>query len=201
MSSPITFSASCAFAVSMITGVRILARLKSRQTSNPSFDGSITSRRMRSHVSSRARLLASSPSPDTSTSYPSSRRSSCSPRAMSGSSSTMRMRAMSVSRGQHDRERASRTRGAFDLDASAMRLDDLVHRRQTDAGAFDAARARLFAAMKLREDLASFVWRDADAAILDGNEDVAISTLNPDVDGLCLRRILHRVVQQIADRD
>ena len=64
MSRPITFSASCAFAVSISTGVRIFARRRSRQTSKPSFSGSMTSSRIRSQPGSRARRLASSPSLD-----------------------------------------------------------------------------------------------------------------------------------------
>ena len=60
-----TFSASWALAVASGSGVRTLARRKSRQTSKPSFRGSITSSRIRSQPGSRATSrLASSPSPD-----------------------------------------------------------------------------------------------------------------------------------------
>src|SRR5688572_5164376 len=183
----------------MITGVRTFARLRSRHTSNPSFDGSITSRRMRSHAPSRARLLASSPSLDTSTSYPSSRRSSCSPRAISGSSSTMRMRAISGVCRQNDCEGATGARHAVDVDAPAMRLDDFVDGRQPDARALDAARSRLLTAVELREYLIAFVPRDADAVVANGNQHVAVAALHADVDARRLRRIFDGIIQEIPD--
>ncbi len=57
------FSASWDFAVSRTIGVRTPARRSSRQTSKPSFFGSITSSTIRSHPLSRPRCPASWPSP------------------------------------------------------------------------------------------------------------------------------------------
>src|SRR5689334_12080407 len=99
---------------------------------------------------------------------------------MSGSSSTMRMRVMSGRRRQNirrvsrddDRERTAAALLAFEFDPAGVRSDDVRNHRQPKAGAIDAAPYRVAAADKLLEDALTFLRRDAEATISNGNRDV-----------------------------
>src|SRR5712692_6455601 len=114
-----------------MTGVRRPARRNSRHTSKPSLWGSMTSRMIRSNDCSRARRLAASPSRTTSTSYPSSFRSSSSAEAIGGSSSTTRMRAISLLRArQENRKRAADAGLTLDEHLAAMRGNDVLNHGQ-----------------------------------------------------------------------
>ena len=156
-------------------GVRTRALRMSRQTSNPSRPGSITSRTIRSHPGSTPRRLAVGPSRTTSTVCPSAVRSSFRNIAMSRSSSTTRIRARRIyhppSVRQHDAERAAFSRRALQAKRAAVGVDDVLHHRQTDAGALDAGGVGCRAADELAQDLPLFGRRYAEAVVLhaDGN--------------------------------
>src|SRR5262245_15268544 len=152
-------------------GVSTPARRTCRQTSKPSCFGSITSSRIKSNSFDSARRAAVTPSDATSVSYPSRRRSSSSARAILGSSSTTRMRFMPgfsyLIYGQQDGESRATRRLAVKLQTSAMRPHNLLGHRQPDSRAFHVHRVCRRAAHEFAEHLASFVFGDTSALILD----------------------------------
>src|SRR5439155_16637378 len=92
---------------------------------------------IRSNDCSRARRLAVSPSRTTSTSYPSSFRSSSSPKARGGSSSTTKMRAIFTPlRSEEDSKRAADTGLTVDMHLPAVGCNNVLNHRQAEARTF-----------------------------------------------------------------
>src|SRR5260370_38773711 len=110
----------------------------SRQTSNPLFLGSMTSRIIRSNLLPDAFASPVSPSAALSTSYPAAARRSETVRTSPGSSSTNRMRELILvlqGRGwDRHHKLGSFRRLAFDADGSTVRLYDLFLEVQAEPG-------------------------------------------------------------------
>src|SRR5689334_11378625 len=95
---------------------------------------------------------------------------------MEGSSSTTRifsraMRLLPGLRRQLDRERRALARLRRDADAAAVRLDNVLHHRQPEAGALDRAVERVLRPVELVEDALLIGRRDAGPVVRDGHED------------------------------
>src|SRR4051812_34618508 len=69
---------------------------------------------------------------------------------------------------QHDREHATLAERALHLDATAVRLDDVLGNRQAEARALHLAREPIVDAIELLEDALVLALRDADAVVLHG---------------------------------
>src|SRR5689334_22150964 len=80
-----------------------------------------------------------------------------------------------------------------------VRSDDFVHHRQADACALDALGPRLLAAVELREDIRPLVSRYSHPLIVHADENLAVAAFHTDFNGRWYRRVLHGVVQQIAN--
>src|SRR5262245_15402056 len=119
---------------------------------------------------------------------------------MSGSSSTMRILTILVLLyRQHDRERATFTRFALNLDAAAMRLHNFVGHREADSRSLYAVNARLLTAMKLRKDRDLLPVRDADAVIPHANAHIFAVTMHRNLDLAPIGRVFRRVIQKIPN--
>src|SRR5215471_5906606 len=117
--------------------------------------------------------------------------------AMSGSSSTIRIRAMSVPSRQVNNERAALARRALHGNVTAVRVHDMPHHRQADARALDAMRAAAGAAHEFAEDLALFGRRDAQPAITHTDRDVPVVARHRNPHGAALAGILDGVIEQV----
>src|SRR5439155_8278510 len=127
------------------------------------------------------------------------------PRAISGSSSTISIRATSplersLPNRNPERERAPLARLALDADLAAVHLGDLLGDRQADAVAAGLLHRRAAAAEELLEDLGLLGLRDAQAAVRDRQVDASVALFDPYPDLLPLARVLQRVVEQVEKR-
>jgi hypothetical protein len=77
-------------------------------------------------------------------------------------------------------------------------LDDLLRDVEAEAEAAVVRRRDLAAAVEALEDLAELVGRDADAAVAHRGHELA-AVLDGDADVAAVRRVLHRVLEQIAE--
>ncbi len=152
-------------------GVAMPASRSDRHTARPSLPGSMMSSTIRSSPPSRARRSAVSPSPATSTSNPSRRRSSLRPIAIAGSSSPTRIFTVSlpgVGRTERRRDGGARARFALDGDGRIVRIGHVLDDGEAEAGAFDG-RGRLAAAEETVEHAPLLVARNTDAAVADAH--------------------------------
>ena len=98
---------------------------------------------------------------------------------------------------------AAVARGALEADLAAVRRDDVLHHRETDAGALDAGLARSGPADELVEDGTVLHDRDAHPAVFhdDGEAGPLLLVQGHHVypDLALARRELHRVVEQVPD--
>src|SRR4029078_7178889 len=188
----------------MTTGVGLARARSSRHTSKPFLRGSVMSRMTRSGAVEMAFANPSSPSDAVTPSYPSSSRLSRRPSNIWGSSSITRMRFVTVGlscmQREVEREGAAAPGLAVDAHEAAVAAHHVVDNREAEAGALRAGPGIGLNPEELREDLALEARRNADAAIAHADDAEAADTRNLDLDLAVLRRILHRIGDQILDR-
>src|SRR5690348_10098568 len=104
---------------------------------------------------------------------------------MSGSSSTIRMRPISVVLylRKKNGEGAALARRAFDGDAPVVAGDDVLDHGEPDAGAFDARGVSLGAADKFLKDVVLLGARDAEAMVANANGHVVPGRFQIQPDG------------------
>src|SRR5215813_6740280 len=185
----------------MTTGVGLARARSSRHTSKPFLRGSVMSRITRSGAVEIALASPSSPSDAVTTSYPSSSRLSRRPSNICGSSSITRIRFVNVDVSCVEREMECKgtaaSRLAVNLHEAAVRAHDVVDDRQPETGALRTGAGVGLDAVELLEDPALLPRRDADAAIADPHQPVAVGAVDLDHDFAMFRRVLHRVRQQV----
>src|SRR5262245_38493313 len=188
----------------MTTGVGLARARSSRHTSKPFLRGRVTSRITRSGAVEIALARPSSPSDAVTTSYPSSSRLSRRPSNICGSSSITRIRFVkgdvSCVEREMEGERAAAPRLAVDPHEAAVGPHHVVDDGEPEAGALRPGAGVGLDAIELLEDLALQARRDADAAIADVDDAVAVERADFDRDLTVLGRVLHRVREQVLQR-
>src|SRR5204863_3481550 len=101
--------------------------------------------------------------------------------------------------GQREVERRPLPFLALHPDRSAVALDDLLGDVKAESEAAVIRRRDLAAAMEALEDLPELVGRNADAAIAHGSEQRVAFVVHRDGNVAAVGRILHRVLQQLAE--
>src|SRR3954462_1222505 len=132
----------------------------------------MTSSTIRSTPGSSAMRRPVSPSWAICTSWLSLRRLSRKPSAMARSSSMTRIFGISATsrrrrRGKQDAEGAAFADSRVQLDAAAVRLDDLLGDGQAQPGALGLAREQVVAAVEALEDALAVLRPDAGAVVFD----------------------------------
>src|SRR4051812_25575273 len=187
----------------MTTGVGLARARSSRHTSKPFLRGSVTSRITRSGAVEIAFARPSSPSDAVTTSYPSSSRLSRRPSNICGSSSITRIRfvtsKVSCIEREVQRERAAPARLTLDADEPAVAAHDVVHDRESEPGALRPRAGVAGYPIELPEDPPLQLRRNADPAVGDADDPVLPVARDLDRDVAVLRRILHRVRQQVFE--
>ena len=82
-------------------------------------------------------------------------------------------RQMGPAERDRDGEGAARDRDALDIDRAAVQLDQLLHQREADAGAFMGAAARALDAVEALEEARELCRGNAGAGVADGSTAVA----------------------------
>src|SRR6266545_2027738 len=190
----------------MMTGMSSPLARSSRQTSQPLMPGIMMSRRRRSGASDSARASPRRPSVAESVWYPSKRRLSSSPRTISGSSSTIRMRGIYrpplravLGHGQEEREPAPLARTALDAHAPPVGLGDVLDQSQPHPAAPGALSLTTSDAVELLEDSLRLSGRYAYALV--GHLDHHPLALSPgaDPEPPALRRVLEGIVHEVGE--
>src|SRR5207249_10768634 len=112
------------------------------------------------------------------------------------SSSTIRIDAMSAAR-QLEREAASRADGALDVDAPAVRLDDVPHDGEAETGRADAA--ALAGLHEALEDALLLIGWDAVAGVGHRDDDRPVGGRRLDPHRAAGRRVADRVREQVGE--
>ena len=108
-------------------------------------------------------------------------------------------RAAGTGGGQDDDESAAAARLAVHDRAAAVPVDDVTDHGEADAGALHVEGAGRGAAQELAEDAPVLRLRDARPGVGDRHADEAIRHRHRDLDGRRRRRVLDRVVEEVAD--
>src|SRR5256886_6276146 len=206
----------CALAITIgIAGISALIR---RIASRPSMPGMATSMRIIAGRWWSAMSTACSPSPAIKTGYPAFSSTRLQSRCATSLSSATRTEggrvvpAASVSGMpelqcvrafgcERDREVEGRavTDGAFHPDLAPVHLHDLLNDREAEASPGDGLRGAAADPTEAFEDVPDLVLGDADAGVGDADQDVASVGSAGQGDGPALGRILHRIVDDVAD--
>src|SRR5258706_8066603 len=162
----------------------------------------ITSSTIRSTSGSSAMRRPVSPSWAIRTSWPSLRILRRRPSAMARSSSMIRMRAIREWTSgcccwKQDAESAAFAELRLQLDAAAVRLDDLLGDGQPQAGALGLAREQVVAAVEALEDPLAVLGADAGAVVLDFDGDAPSRAARAHPDALLFASVLDGVVQEV----
>src|SRR5207248_6423329 len=87
---------------------------------------------------------------------------------------------------------------ALDPARAAMALDDLFRDVKAEPQAAVVRRRHLPSAVEALEDLLDLIGRNPDAAVADGGHDGVAPVLDDDVDVAPLGRVLHGILEQVA---
>src|SRR5439155_4154573 len=157
---------------SINSGTNCPAWRSSAATSKPLFPGSITSRTTMSkcRLDERSKASAVSPSPETSTLYPSASRLKRSPSARCFSSSTINTVGIVLGPRKHDCEGAPHPlAGAFGENATAVPFDNGAHDEEPEPGALHVRHDACGDAVEPPEDALELSARDANTAVGDAD--------------------------------